>query len=196
MKPGRGKRRAFTPWRGDFLTAYAAGALAAYALVRGVSSQSAAGVLAGIGLAAALGWFAIGTWRTGRNRWYGQRLEAWAVGQVGRLLDRRGVTWVAGHYVPGLGDIDLLVQGRKSAVVVEIKSFNRWHQGLFRIGHRERAAIEQVKRQVLAMDAGAAMIWLPRGVPTVWQRIFGAGSGQVRVVFGSPSCLARKLRKA
>lgn len=191
----RRRRRAFSPWRADFLTAYAAGGLAAFALVRGLASQTPTGVVVGAGLALALGWFASESWRTGRSRWYGQRVEAWAVEQAGRLLDRRGLAWTAGRYVPGIGDIDLEVRGNKSTVVVEIKSFNRWHQSLLRLGHRERKAIEQVKRQTEAVGADVAVIWLPRGTPTLWQRILGAGAGQVRVLFGSPSCLARKLRK-
>lgn len=196
LKRGRHRsRRAFNPWRADFLTAYAAAGLAAYALIRGVLLQTPTGMLAGAGLAAALGWFAVTSWRTARSRWYGQQLEAWATDQVGRLLDRRKVSWVAGHYVPGLGDIDLMVQGKKATAVVEIKSFNRWHQGLFRIGRREQAAIEQAGRQLETVGADLAMVWLPRGRPTLGQRIFGAGTRHVRVVFGPPSRLARKLRK-
>lgn len=195
LKPRRTARREFKPWRAQFLTAYCAAGLAVYALVRGVSSQTPTGALVGVGLAAALAYAAVDSWRSARSRWYGQHVEAWAVDQVGRLLDRRGVPWVAGHYVPRLGDIDLMVRGKKATAVVEIKSFNRWRQGLFQVGKRERAALDQAARQADAVDADAALVWLPRGRPTLGQRIFGAGTRQVRVVFGPPSRLARTLRK-
>lgn len=189
------KRRAFRPWRADFMVAHAAGALGAYALIKGLASQTPTGVVVGAGLALALGWIAVDRWRDARRRWYGQHVEAWAVGQVGRLLDRRGITWVSGHYIPGLGDIDLLVRGKRATAAVEIKSFNRWRQGLFQVGRREQAALEQVQRQAEAVGAEKALVWLPRGRPSLGQRIFGAGSRQIRVVFGSPSALAKKLRK-
>lgn len=194
-KRGR-KSKAFRPWQSDFLVAYGAAALAAYALIRGVSSQSAQGVLAGAGLAAALGWFAIHNWRSGRNRWYGQRVEAWAVEQVGNLLTRRGLPWESGRWLPGVGDVDLVVQGKRGVTVVEVKSFNRWGRGLFQVGQREVAALEQARRQAEVIGADTAIVWLPRGRPTFGQRVFGAGSGGVRVVFGSPAALANKLRKS
>lgn len=195
----RGRRRKgrtrFRPWRADFITAYFAAALGAFALVRGLASQTPTGVVAGIGLATALGWIAVNAWRDARRRWYGQAVEAWAVSQVGRLLDRRGIRWEAGRFIPGVGDVDLLVRGKRDSVTVEVKSFNRWRQGFMRVGPRERAALEQARRQAEAVGAGTSLVWLPRGTPTLLQRVFGAGTRDTRVVFGSPVVLARKLRK-
>src|SRR5690606_22143140 len=106
------RRPAFVPWRTEFLVAMGAGALGAFALIRGLTSQSAQGLLVGAALAAVLGYVAHTSWRNARRRWYGQHVERWAVEQVGRSLDRHGIAWEAGRFIPGLGDVDLLVRTR------------------------------------------------------------------------------------
>lgn len=178
----------------DFAVAVATASLSVYALARGLAIATPGSVLTGATLSAVLMYAARRAWVSARSRWYGQDVEKWAVGRIGKILDRRGQEWRSGMLVRGLGDVDLWVRGRRGTSVVEIKAFRVWRQSVFQLGSREARALEQAQRQLQAVGADRAYVWLPRGRPTLTQRIFGAGKGQVRVLFGSPAAVARKVR--
>lgn len=197
MKLGRAQRAAgtFSPWRTDFAMAGLFAAMGSFALWRGVTSGSPStfGLAAGVAVVMALS--ARWAWKNGRRRWYGKELEVWAVERAGRLLDRKRITWEAGRFVPGIGDVDLVVESKRGLVAVEIKSFNRWEQSFWRRGAREADTLAQAARAAHAVGAASALVWLPRGRATLLQRVFGAGGGGVRVVFGDERALLRKVRK-
>lgn len=193
--PSKRQARRFTPWRGDFLASGILSVLGAWALWRGVSSGKAGSFLIGVGFAAVLLVLARNYWRSGYRRWYGHDLERWAIERIGQLLDRKHVPWRAGEQVPGLGDADLIVEARKGRALVEIKSLQKWSQSVFAgCGPRERAAIAQAALLRERVGAERAYVWLPRGRPTLLQRVFGAGGTGVRVVFGDERVMWRRLR--
>lgn len=104
--------------------------------------------------------------------------------------------------VPGLGDVDLMIEhldkdGRVAQrVVVEIKSFiiwNVWFFGMF-LGQRERAAVAQVERLRQRLKADRCVVWLPQGRMSLWQRLFGhPRRHNVHILAGGTRRLARFL---
>lgn len=190
-------RPRFSPWREDFYAAAGFAGLGAVAVWRAVASGEAAVAVLGLTVAAGCLAAARWAWRNGMRRWYGKDLEQWAIEQIGRLLDRRGIPWEAGRLVRGIGDVDLLAIPTKGAVVVEIKSYERWGTGwLGRASERDLAAIAQVQAQVDSTGAIQGYLWLPRGRATLLQRLFLRHSGgQVRVVVGSERQMARLIAR-
>ncbi|KAA6182891.1 hypothetical protein F2Q65_16890 [Thiohalocapsa marina] len=95
-----------------------------------------------------------------------------------------------------MGDVDLLVTGRRHLLAVEINGFQRW--GTRRADkRRERLALEQCVRQREMLDADGALLWLPDATPSLWQRLWGysfAGRG-VALVHGDEQRLLRALRR-
>lgn len=185
----------FTPWRSDFIAAGLLALAGAGALLGAVTRLSGGSIVAGLGMAAVCFLGARSAWRTGMRRWHGQGVERWAVEAATALMDRRRIRYETGRWVPGHGDVDLLILGAKGGCVVEIKSFERWSQSLFTRGERERAAIAQVEGLCDTLGTGAGLIWLPRGRPTALQRLLGAGSHRARVVFGNERAVIRRAKK-
>lgn len=190
-------RPRFSPWREDFYAAAGFVVLAAITAWQAIASGDARLLALGLFVAVAALAAARWVWRNGMRRWYGKDLERWAVGQLGRLLDRRGIAWEAGRLIRGVGDVDLLASPTKGAVVVEIKSYERWGSGWLGAGsERDLAAIAQVQAQVDSVGAIQGYLWLPRGRPTLLQRLFlGFSRGQVRVVIGSERRMARLIER-
>lgn len=187
----------FSPWREDFYAAAGFALLGAIAVWRTLVVGSwGAGVL---GLAVAAGCLAAArwAWRNGMRRWYGKNLERWAVGQLGRLLDRRGIPWEADRLLRGLGDADIIAHPTNGAVVVEIKSFERWGTGWLGMPtERDLAALAQVEAQINAIGAIHGYVWLPRGRPTLLQRLLlRFVKRRVQVVIGSERRMARLVAK-
>lgn len=132
--------------------------------------------------------------RRSKSRAFGKFLESRYIPRAIGELSRHGLHAKANVMVNGLGDVDMVVMGNSyQAVVVEIKSFRRWGQFFFIPGKRERQAIQQVRRQQAALRAYQAVIWLPQGQPTLFQRLLGPSSGGVRIVFGREDKLAKEL---
>lgn len=194
--PMTDRRRTFAPWRGDFVLAACSVGLAIFAMYGGVRSGTAAGTAVGVGFAGLLAYAARRLWMSGYRRWFGANVEQWAIAELGKRLDRKRITWTANARFPGVGDIDVLVEkGPGRRAIVEIKSFVHWEQSLGRLGAREKAAIEQAGRQAAVAGAAQITVWLPRGRPTLLQRVFGAGRGDVRVVFGGAHRVARRIKR-
>lgn len=187
----------FSPFREDFYAAAGFGALAAVALWRALVADSLAVSVLGLAVVAGCLAAARWAWRNGMRRWYGKNLERWAVGQLGRLLDRRGIPWEAGRRLRGLGDADVIAHPTKGAVVVEIKSFERWGAGWLGMPvDRDLAALAQVEAQLDAVGAIQGYVWLPRGRPTLLQRLFlRLARRRVQVVIGSERRMARLVAK-
>jgi len=189
---------AFAPWRQEFRYAAVLAGLAVVAAWQGLSSGRLATVAAGLVLSVA---FTIGAryaWASGRRRWYGKHVEEWAVAELIAQLGRwRKIRCDAGVLVPGHGDADLLVTGKKGArCLVEVKSYNRWYQGFWSMGARERRSIAQALDLAQALGCDEAVVWLPRGRPTGIQRIgLGRGKGGVKVMFGNPAGFAYKIKR-
>jgi hypothetical protein len=131
------------------------------------------------------------------KRKFGKDLEGGAINSASPLLLKQGFRVKSSVLVPGLGDVDMIVTNHSNKkVTVEIKSFIRWNQfGPFK-GQRESKAIVQAERQKEAVNADAALIWLPQGRRSLVQILLNwVGSSHVDVVFGDASKLARVLKR-
>lgn len=187
----------FSPWREDFYAAAGFLLLGGFSVWRVFVAHAwgvrALGLLVAAACLAAARW----AWRNGMRRWYGKHMEQWAVRQLGRLLDGRGIKWEAGRRVRGLGDVDFLAHPTAGAVVVEIKSFERWGKGWLGLPvERDLAAIAQTEAQMDAVGAIQGYLWLPRGRPSLLQRFFlGFSRGRVIVVLGSERRMARWIAR-
>ena len=129
------------------------------------------------------------------NREFGKTFEEEFVERAVREMDRLGIRTKANLMASGIGDIDLVAYPGGVPVPVEVKSFIRWNQFLFLKGERESRALAQSERQRRAIRAKRGIVWLPQGRPTLLQRLFGAGGGDVSVVFGSERSLIRAVRR-
>lgn len=188
--------RRFAPWRADFLAAALLALVGAAALWGGLTTMRPGAIALGVGVAVVCGLGARRAWQHGYRRWYGKELEAWAVGLARARLDRKRIRYEAGRWVPGHGDVDLLIHGLEGSCVVEIKSFERWNQRWFLRGEREERALLQAQGLQEAVGAQAALVWLPRGRRTLLQWFLGSGGHGVRVVFGDERKLIRVTRRA
>lgn len=151
-------------------------------------------------LIAAAGILSIGTSlvRQAANRAFGKIFESEQVAKAIRALPKDWEVF-ANDRLPGCGDVDLWVRRKDGAkLVVEIKSFRRWHGGWFGfgLGERERSALAQAGRIAERMGADAAVVWLPQGKPTFWQWLFAPRVGRIKVVFGGVGALRRGLKRA
>ncbi len=130
-------------------------------------------------------------------RKFGKDLERGAINSASPLLLKQGFRVKSSVLVAGLGDVDMIVTNHNhKKVTVEIKSFIHWNQfGPFK-GQRESKAIVQAERQKEAVNADAALIWLPQGRRSLVQILLNwVGSSHVDVVFGDASKLARVLKR-
>lgn len=191
--------RKFEPWRRQRkagMGALAIGlALAAAAFV----AFKSGGTGFGLGLAAASALF-FGAGSSSLNkaqaRAFGQTFEAEHLELAVRRLSGLGLHCRTNVMRAGCGDIDLVVKTEGATIPVEIKSYRKWRQPFFIFhGARERRAIAQARKQMNALKTDAGIIWLPQGSPSLLQRIFGAGAGPVRVVFGGDQRLASELKR-
>ncbi len=190
--------RKFEPWKNDRLTGIR---LAAWGLGAGVVSASFA--MAGVYEAAAIFGviaFALagaGASRLKRaaNREFGKAFEVKFVERAVSEMDRLGIRSKANLMVRGIGDIDLVAYPDDAPVPVEVKSFIRWNQFLIFKGEREARALAQSERQRRAIRGKRSIVWLPQGRPTLLQRLFGAGGGDVSVVFGNERSLVRAVKR-
>lgn len=190
--------RKFEPWKKDRLIGIK---LAAGGLVAGVVSAGFA-MMDGYEAAAVFGVIAfaltsVGASRLKRaaNREFGKAFEEGFVERAVREMDRLGIQSKANLMVRGIGDIDLVAYPGDAPVPVEVKSFIRWNQFLVFKGEREARALAQSERQRRAIMAKRGIVWLPQGRPTLLQRLFGAGGGDVSVVFGSERSLVRAVKR-
>ncbi len=102
---------------------------------------------------------------SGFRRARGKRVERNSVKLAAALLERSGYEVEAG-VLCGHGDADLVVVGHKK-VVVEIKSW-------IHLTHkRKKAVVGQVEGLVSAVDADAAVVWLPEAPPVRRFFLFG-----------------------
>jgi len=186
----RPKKKRFSPWREDFIAAFALTALALFGLYRGVSSFTLTNTVIGFLIAFACGFMARWAWQNGMRRWYGKHLEGWAIERLSVWLKRKHIGWQAGRMVPGLGDADVLVQTSSGPIVIEIKSWQRWKNL-----EREAAAYRQVQALAQRLNAAHAFIWLPRGRPTFMQRLYAPRHGGIRVVFGNERKMYKQISK-
>jgi Holliday junction resolvase-like predicted endonuclease len=144
---------------------------------------------AGIG---ALG-YARTQFRQVRARRHGLAVEHKAVRQALKVLRRRGYAATANVASP-CGDLDLVVEGARGPVPIEIKSFHSWGG---RCEGRCDAALEQVERQQRYLAAEHAFIWLPNARVGLWRRWFGTDENGTRIIYGmNAKALVRFLRRA
>lgn len=191
---------AFRPWERDrrrgvrlVLAGLALGLLAGLAFASGLGVWSA---LPGLIALAFLGAGANALKRAA-NRAFGKHFEgewtARAIRDLGNEFSTRANVRAAGG-----GDADLIVTrlADRAVIVVEIKSFRYWKAPFFGLfpGERERKSIAQARRLSSLTGATAAVVWLPQGSPTIWQRLFPPRREGVRVIFGGTGPLRRRLR--
>jgi len=184
------KRRRFSPWREDFIAAFAIGTLALFGLYRGLTSFTLTETMIGLLIGFVGGFMAWLAWKNGMRRWYGKHLEGWAIERLSVWLKRKRIGWHAGEMVPGLGDADLIVHASSGSILIEIKSWQRWKNG-----EREAAAYRQAQALAQRLDAAHAFIWLPRGRPTFMQRVYAPRFEGVRVVFGNDRKMYKQISK-
>lgn len=190
--------RKFEPWKQDRLRGIK---LAAYS----VASAVAAGGFAMKGfhgtalvlcaLALVFGGAGASRFKSASNRAFGKVFEEEFVERGMAALSRNGFQALNNVVVRGIGDIDLVVYRRGIAIPVEVKSFRKWNQFFVFKGEREKKALVQSERQRRALKAKCGILWVPQGRPTLLQRLFGAGSGNVSVVFGEELALVRSIRR-
>lgn len=97
-------------------------------------------------------------WRRAAARHYGAQVEHTAGREARRLLRQAGWNVRLDVALPGSREnIDLLARRGRSQVLVEIKSFHAWGGGF-----RETKTLAQVRRQMEAMNARQAVVWLPQ----------------------------------
>src|SRR5690606_28012666 len=129
-------------------------------------------------------------------RRHGQRVERQAGPSLQRELREHSMKSRTNVLMRGVGDIDVVHdQSDGQSVPIEIKSFVLWKQWWIFPGRREREAYRQVQGQIEALRAPRGYIWLPNGKPTLLQRVIAPRRGAVRVLFGSPSRVARALKR-
>lgn len=133
--------------------------------------------------------------RSAANREFGKRFEEVFIERASQELHDYGFTPMSNVMARGIGDIDLVVRKGEVQIPVEIKSFRKWNQFFIFKGDREKRALIQADRQRRAIKAGVGIVWVPQGRPTFLQRIFGAGSSNVSVVFGGERVLVRAVRR-
>jgi len=184
------KRRRFSPWREDFIAAFAIGTVSLFGLYRGLTSFNMTGTLIGLSIGVVGGLVSVWAWKNGMRRWYGKHLEGWAIERLSVWLKRKKIVWQAGRMVPGLGDADLIVHTSSGTMIIEIKSWQHW-----RNQEREAAAYRQAQALAQRLDASSAFIWLPRGRPTFMQRLYAPRSEGVRVVFGNDRKMYKQISK-
>lgn len=135
-------------------------------------------------------------------RKFGKHFEVQWVRQAAHDLQSLPLRLTPNLGVAGLGDVDLFVEHlHKSGevrfrTVVEIKSFILWKSYFFGVflGQRERDAVAQVRGLQSRLKADKAIIWLPQGRLSLWQRTFGgARKGAVHIVAGDTRKLAKVL---
>lgn len=190
--------RSFAPWRQEFRHAGVLGLMSAVAFWQAISSARVPTTLMGLLLSVCLGVGARYAWASGQRRWYGKRVEDWAVTEVVSQLGRwPSISCEVGVYAPGAGDGDLVVTGKRGVrCLVEVKSFNLWRQGLWSAGARERSALAQAAAAANVLGCDVVIVWLPRGRPSFLQRIgLAKGQGNVKVVFGNPAGFAHKIKR-
>lgn len=191
-------RQPFEPWKRDQSRA-AKGSVAGAALFGGgvlfaLNGNHALALALGAAGLAFLGQGAF-LFKRAKNRAFGKRLEEAFAPRGAQALVGRGFETRANVMVRGIGDVDLIAYINDEPVPIEIKSFRRWNQFLIFMGERERKTLSQVWRQKQALNAPVAFVWLPQGSPTLLQRLFGAGSGSIRVVFGRERELVRAVER-
>lgn len=193
-----GFSRKFEPWKRDRQLGLK---LAALGLGLGVGAAAFAlngslGVALGFGAAAlALAGAGISRLKRAANREFGKVFEqAWTERAL-TALSAHGIHAQANIMARGIGDIDLVVHVEGGRIPVEIKSFRKWNQFFFFKGEREGRALKQSDKQRQALDAVHSVVWVPQGRPTLLQRLFGAGSGNVVVIFGSERALLKGIRR-
>lgn len=197
-KVRRRRRRVFAPWRQEFRYAGVLALLAVVAIWQGMGSGRLITTVVGIVVAALLAIGARYCWQSGMRRWYGKRVESWAVAEVASQLKRhRRVRCETQVPVPGQGDADLVVTGRrKLRCLVEVKAFNAWNQGWWSIGARESSALLQAADLARSLGCTEVIVWLPRGRPSLVQRIgLCKGKNGVKVAFGAPVIFATRLKR-
>lgn len=190
--------RKFEPWKKDRLTGakIAAGGLGVGVVSAGFAMAGVyeAAVLFGV-IAFALAGAGASRLKRAANREFGKAFEVEYVERAVREMDMHGIRSKANLMVRGIGDIDLVAYPGDAPVPVEVKSFIRWNQFLIFKGEREARALAQSERQRRAIRAKRSIVWLPQGRPTLLQRLFGAGGGDVSVVFGSERSLIRAVKR-
>lgn len=128
-----------------------------------------------------------------RRREFGKDFEGVFIARAARLMADRGIPCSANVLIEGLGDVDMVAVAGGEKTTIEIKSFRYWEQFAFLLGGRERKAVRQARAQKDALDAKRAVVWLPQGRASVWQRIFGSRYRGVQVVFGDEKALVRAV---
>jgi len=190
--------RAFAPWKKDrargvrlFLASLFTGLFAIWLATNQYFLPSVVFALCALILIG----FSISSLKRARIREFGKSFEQEFIERALAELEKNGFKTRANVFVYGIGDVDLVVTGQRSFVVVEIKSFRRWSSFMIFTGAREQRALAQVERQRRALRAKHGLIWLPQGKPTFFQKLFGTASGNINVVFGDERDLAKTIRK-
>lgn len=190
--------RRFEPWKADRvsgakLTSY--GGLSAI-VAAGLSINGYLWASIGFALAALiLAQSGFSRFQRARNREFGKAFEEEFIERASRELIEHRLTPRSNVMVRGIGDIDLVVCSPKTIITVEVKSFRKWNGFLVFNGDREKRAMIQADRQRRALMAEHGIVWLPQGRPTLLQRLFGVGSGNVSVVFGNERALVRAVKR-
>lgn len=194
---GRSSRK-FEPWKRDRQLGLNLAALglgcggAAAALVLNGRFEVALGF--GV-VALALAGAGMSRLKRAANREFGKVFEQAFTDCALAALAANGIRAQANIMARGIGDIDLVVHMEGRRIPVEIKSFRKWNQFFIFKGERERRALQQSDKQRHALNAAHSVVWVPQGRPTLLQRLFGAGSGNVVVIFGSERALLRGIRR-
>lgn len=188
----------FRPWREDFIAAYFFFAVAAFALWRIFVLQSISTTVMGLAFAGGFAYAGVWAWKNGMRRWYGKSLEGWAIERLSALLYAKRIPYRTNEMVAGVGDVDFIAHTKKGLVVVEIKAFEKWSQNPF-VGKanapREQQAFAQTAQQVERLGAVAGFIWMPRGRPTLLQRLVTPRCDGVKVIMGSEGVMAKHIAK-
>lgn len=132
--------------------------------------------------------------RRANNREFGKAFEEDSIERAAHELIEHGFMPRSNVMARGLGDIDLVVYRGRKRLPVEVKSFRKWNQFLMFNGEREKRALIQADRQRRALKSAHGIVWLPQGRPTIFQRVFGAGSNNIVVVFGNERALVRAVK--
>ena len=190
--------RKFEPWKQERMRGVkiAAFALVSGAVAAGLVSMKIYEVAFVFGaLSVLLAGASMSRFKSAANREFGKRFEEEFVERAARELLELGFTAELNIMARGIGDIDLVVYKDGSRIPVEVKSFRKWNQFFVFTGEREKRALIQSDRQRRALKSERGIVWVPQGRPTFLQRIFGAGSGNVSVVFGGERALVRVLKR-
>lgn len=198
MRCDHKRRKNFEPWKNQqkkaisfFLMAAFGFACAASASYLGFNSVAAVLAVVTVFLLSKSGKM----FEQARSRQFGKELEVRSIESASTELEAQGIAYKANVLKNGVGDIDLVIGTRSGAIPVEIKSFWYWNQrGFIFHGARERKTIAQVRKQMGALRSNRGIVWLPQGKPSLFQRLFGVGSGPVKVVFGSHKNLVKIIK--